>query len=463
MPTLSLEFYIGIGMTFLVVLILSFYAMKQVKKADDLLLGKSGVGALSIVGVLLGTILGGASTIGTAQMAFSQGITGIWFTVGCASGLAFLGFLLGRLEKVHGIRTIPQLLCRRYGTKARPITGIISIFGIFFSIVASNLSMSDLISLIFGGTISSSYLILFFLIMIYTLFGGMLGAGWVGLFKVLMMYGLLIISGIIAFEGLLGEQNYISRLSNAMVYNLFPRGWTLSIGAYLSTIVGVVSTQTYLQAYFPAKSISVARRGYWLSALLILPVGVLSVAIGMFMRASHPELLASQAMPYFIIYYLPPMIGGMGSAVLVLGGMGTAAGLILGMTTIVLKDLLLTWNSVISEKCVLWLGRTSIFALGLLGILFSFWQHGSQILIWNYLSMGLRGAGVFLPLVAALLLPRRFDSYWVVVSMAASTLTVLGVQFLTNQGARSLWYGLGVSFIILAFAYWRRYQKKRRR
>lgn len=458
---LEVGHYLGIAFTFSIVAFLSFSAMKQVKQSDDFLLGKKGMGPAGVVGILLGTILGGASTIGSAQMAFSEGITGFLFTFGAATGLIGMSLFLPRLEKIHRVNTIPQVLCRRYGKKARPITGIISIFGIFFSIVASNLSMSDLVAVVANTTIPYAYFILFVLVMIYVLFGGMLGASWVGIFKTIMLYLLLIISGMITLPALFGEQGGFSLLPATMTQNIFPKGWPLGIASYCSAIIGVASTQTYLQAYYPAKDFPSAQRGYWISALLILPVGVLSVAIGLFMRVNHPEILASQAMPYFLFNYLPSWVCGTGAAVLILGGLGTAAGLIMGMTTIVLKDLIEIWKPNLGEKQLLWVGRIFIMFIGTLSILFSFWQYGSQILIWNYLSMGLRGAGVFLPLLAAFALPRKFDSKIVVLSMGISTLVMLYVQFFTSNGIVSLWYGMGASFICLVVAYWKRKGKRK--
>jgi len=173
---LTIWHYSGVLFTFLVVFFLSFAAMKQVKKSDDFLLGKKGMSPAGVMGILLGTILGASSTVGTAQMAFSEGITGIFMTFGCATGIAGMALLLPRLKRIHGVNTIPQLLCRRYGQKARPITGVISICGIFFSVVSSNLAMSDLIASLGNTTIFTAYEIIFGLIMVYVLFGGMLGA-----------------------------------------------------------------------------------------------------------------------------------------------------------------------------------------------------------------------------------------------------------------------------------------------
>ena len=66
-------------------------AGKKVKTADDYSLGGRSAGVKIVAGSLLGTIVGGAATVGTAQMAFSIGLSAWWFTLGCGLALVFMG------------------------------------------------------------------------------------------------------------------------------------------------------------------------------------------------------------------------------------------------------------------------------------------------------------------------------------------------------------------------------------
>lgn len=49
-------------------------------------------GALVVSGIIMGTLVGGSSTIGTAQLAYNYGLSAWWFTLG--SGIACLIFSL---------------------------------------------------------------------------------------------------------------------------------------------------------------------------------------------------------------------------------------------------------------------------------------------------------------------------------------------------------------------------------
>ena len=43
------------------------------------------------------------------------------------------------------------------------------------------------------------------------------------------------------------------------------------------------------------------------------------------------------------------------------------------------------------------------------------------MLVWNYLSMALRGGGIFLPLTLAIFFPERLSPRWAIASMLLST------------------------------------------
>ena len=82
----------------IVVLALSFvpgwYLGRKVKSADDYSLGGRAAGIPLVTGAILGTIIGGAATLGTAQLAFSFGLCAWWFTLGSGHSFAYYGTFL---------------------------------------------------------------------------------------------------------------------------------------------------------------------------------------------------------------------------------------------------------------------------------------------------------------------------------------------------------------------------------
>jgi len=110
-----------------------------------------------------------------------------------------------------------------------------------------------------------------------------------------------------------------------------------------SMIVGVISTQIYLQAIFAAKDVREARHGAFLSAAVILPIGALGIIVGLYLRASLPGN-GRQSRPGAALFSstdLPPVIAAFFSAGILLIVLGTGAGLVLGVNTNIFNDFLL--------------------------------------------------------------------------------------------------------------------------
>lgn len=81
MHVTTLHLY-SLSLTLFLVALIGIAAARKVKNAADFIIGGHTVGISMVVGTIIGTIIGGAATIGTAQLAFSTGIAALWFTLG---------------------------------------------------------------------------------------------------------------------------------------------------------------------------------------------------------------------------------------------------------------------------------------------------------------------------------------------------------------------------------------------
>ena len=81
-------FVIGLAATLIVIVGLSIYSGMHGGKGS-----KAKNGAPVVAGLIIGTLVGGSSTVGTAQLAFEYGMSAWWFTLG--SGFACLVLALG--------------------------------------------------------------------------------------------------------------------------------------------------------------------------------------------------------------------------------------------------------------------------------------------------------------------------------------------------------------------------------
>ncbi|NLH83615.1 MAG: sodium:solute symporter family protein, partial [Phyllobacteriaceae bacterium] len=150
MTSLSPEHAFGLAATLIVVMAVTVASTRKVKSAVGFsLMGRSS-GVVMIAGSIAGTAVGGAATVGSAQMAFSIGLSAWWFTLGMGLGLAALAAFYALPLRKSGLETVPQYMSRHYGPLAGVLASLTSSLGILFSAVASSLSCIALISLVLG-------------------------------------------------------------------------------------------------------------------------------------------------------------------------------------------------------------------------------------------------------------------------------------------------------------------------
>jgi len=324
---------------------------------------------------------------------------------------------------------------------------------------------------------------------VYVIFGGVWGAGYGGIAKLTFIYLSCIIGGIIVWVKSDGYGNIIPSIIDSMsgtplgaankMYthedasfhykNVVARGALKDIGNGLSVALGVICTQTYAQGVFSSKSNRVGISGPIFSAILMPPVSVICMIIGFYMRAnfitsdeakaitqsgndlpSHVEVIerSSQAFPMFAYHKMPDFIGGIALGTLLVTVVGGGAGLSLGVSTIIHRDILSKIFKIRDAKTSLIMIRTIILIILITAAVIADLMPGTLINDYGFLSMGLRGTTVLLPLTASLFFKNKINSKLCSASIVLGPLSVLISKFAFKVTFDPLFIGLGVCLIL---------------
>ncbi len=435
--------------TIIVVIGSGIYSARSINSAEGYSLAGRSSGVTLIAGSIAGTMIGGGATIGTAQLAYSLGFSAWWFTLGSGMGFILMGLFYARPLRSTGLETIPQYLVLNYGKMAGPLASVISSIGILFSAVASCLPGIQIIAALFNITPGPAALILMILVAAYVFFGGMKGAGISGIMKLIIIWVTLFVAGATAFFALQDIPNFAMIFPSQPWFSLFGNGIGAGLGNLFSLIVGIICTQTYIQAIFSASDSRTAAVGAFVAALVVIPVGLPSIAIAMFMHATHPDILPVLVLPTYLLQYQPAWLGGMGIAGIVLSLVGSIGGLALGIGTMVSKDICYELLHIGTSKTVLWVNRITVLFVTFIASLIAIFNLNSQVLGWNYMSMALRGGAVFLPLTLAIFVPGRLPPVWAVSSMVLSTVASIVAATVLHLPIDPLFIGIAVSAAII--------------
>jgi SSS family solute:Na+ symporter len=447
---LNYQHMITIFLTLLLVTLVGAYSGKRIKSNIDFIQGGNKAGIEIVAGTIMGTLVGGASTVGTAQMAFIYGFSAWWFTLGAGIGCFFLGTFFARPIRESGVKTVPQVLLHQYGQKAGLMAGIFTSLGMFLNIVAQIIAVVALLSAMLGIEPYPAALLAIFLMACYVVFGGVWGTGMVGMVKTLLVYFTALLSGFLALSLSGGIHNLQEIFPSYPWFSLFGRGLGKDLSAGISLVVGVLSTQTYIQAIISGKDLKTSRRGAWVSALLIPPLGLAGIFIGLYMKASFPYIEPALAFPLFVIKFLNPWVGGIVLATLLLSAIGTGAGLALGISTILTQDIYKKYlNIQADEKKILKLTRVLICLVLILALLFVSGKMQSLILQWSFLSMALRGATCFIPMTAALFFKKMITPRAGTAAIFLGPLSVILWELLVPAEIDSLVIGIIISILVM--------------
>lgn len=435
--------------TVAVVIGCGIYFARQVKTAEGFSLNGRSTGVAMLAGTISGTAIGGSSTIGTAQVAFISGLSAWWFTLGTGIAFILMGIFYAKPLRGSALETIAQYLVLNYGKTAGPLTSLISSLGILFSVVASGLAGIQMISALFHISAWQSSLIIMVLVVAYVIFGGLKGAGVSGMLKLAIIWVTLFAAGFSACTSLVAMPNAAQIFPTYPWFSLFGNGFSQAMANLFSVIVGVVCTQSYVQAIYSATDSRTAMFGTFAAALVTIPVGLPSVAVGMFMHVHYPDILPILALPMYLLNYLPAWLGGIGIAGLLLSVVGSIAGLVLGIGTMISRDICSDLWGIVNNRTILWVNRTTVLCVTFLAFVIALSNLQSIVLEWNYLSMALRGAGIFLPLTWAIFRPGTLRRGWVISSMLFSTLAAITGTTVFSLNINPLFIGIIVSFVLI--------------
>ena len=180
--------YTGLAATLLIIVSLSIWSGSRAKKSKR--------NPMPVVaGVITGTLVGGASTIGTAQLAYQFGMSAWWYTLGAGISCLILALVYAKPFRSTGCTTLVGIIRREYGPKVGMAVSVLSSVGTFINVIPQVISATAVLAVIFPNMgMEPAVLISVVFMILYVIFGGTKGAGIVGIVKMILIYITMIIS-----------------------------------------------------------------------------------------------------------------------------------------------------------------------------------------------------------------------------------------------------------------------------
>ncbi|CAA7602157.1 solute symporter family [Acididesulfobacillus acetoxydans] len=369
---------------------------------------------------LAGLAIGGSSTIGVAQNAYTAGISAGWYNVAWAAGGILVGLTVaGRYRKMK-IATIPELFEKYYSSAGRTIAVIgqllVQITITSLQYVAGGAILTALLPGVFNphtGMLTTA--IVFVGI---TLIGGMWGVGLTHVVNVIVIYvGIIVgtLAGLSHFGGFQAIQ--MSLPAQGPWFKPLAGVGVMIVAAWFAVMITqAFSTQAIVQIAFSARNEKAARRGFVVGGLLIMPMGFLSAIMGIIAAAKFPGIVSSSALPK-VVLSLNPIVAGITLSGLWAADVSSASGLLLGSSTLVIEDVWKRYfRPAISDKERMAASRIIVLAVSVITYLLATTVSG----ILNTLTIGLTLTSAYtVVLLFTMFVPglcRRSSAFWTILT-----------------------------------------------
>lgn len=323
--------------------------------------------------MVTGIAVGGASTVGVAEQAFTDGLSAGWYTIAWSCAAVFFGMLISHKIRNYGIVTVSEIIEKVFGKRDGIIATLMQVFLMFginaTQIVAGGAILSALLPSVFNMT---SGMVVSTIIYILTSFlGGYLGASITNLINVIVIYIGLIVGVVYSlrhFDGWLAINMALPQNENW--FDFFSGvGVPIIIGWLVTMVMTAPPNQTLFQAAAAARNEKHARNGFIVAAILMGPTGVLAAIIGIIAASQFAGSIdAAMALPAVAMTF-PPILAGLVLSGLWAADVSTAIGQLLGISTIFTKNIVLTYiNPDMSEKRQILTSKIVLMGTALLGL-----------------------------------------------------------------------------------------------
>ena len=402
---------------FILTVVIGVMAGKKTKSAAAFT-GVS-LSTMAIVCASTGEWLGGTATTGVSEYGFLYGLSGWWYTIANGIGVLVLGLLFAKLFRSLETGTVPGIIEKFFGVKARTVSCIILTFVMLAVGLSQMIAAGKLGESLLGIPFWISAIVFAIIFIVYTLAGGMNAVASTNVMHLFVMYAGVIIAVIVVVSKVGGFGAFKASVdtlkaqgSGGSFWNMFSIGGSKVSSWILASLLGACTAQAGLQPVLSAKNAKQARKACIITAFVAAPFGFFTAFLGMASRvmfetdatflasiertAEGIKIAGKSALPELMMNnsVMHPIVGGLVLAAILAAVLSTVSPIILASGTMVTRDV---YQRVLhpeaTDEQVLKMGRITTAISGVIccvGAIF-LWK-ASAVLELVYAAYSLRGA-----------------------------------------------------------------------
>ncbi len=432
---------------------------------EGYLLGGRKVGPVVTALTLQATSMSGFMFLGAGSEGYTMGYWALWYAAGDIGGgvvnLSVIGRRMRKLSKLLGSLTSIEYLEHRYpGAPTRLVAGSLTIFFLFFYVLAQFIAGGKGMALVTGIPYGWALLVAVGIILLYTWLGGYFAVAYTDLFQSLvMLIGIVWIFGAcLAHLGGLSAANEAVAAIDPSYLSIWGKDlvnegqWGKITGAVLIFSIGYMGWPHVVTRHMAMDRPGSARAAGLYSTLWNLLFVSAPYLVGIFAIVILPDLVdPEQAIFEVAGKLLPPAVTGIVMAAIMAAIMSTADSILLQVGTIASRDLFQRFlRPSASDQQMVLVSRLLILAIALVGYAVALLKPPGVFSIVVFTTSVLGSA--FLPAYVCAVFWRKANSPGALASMVGGAATALiwdlaGLDDLT--AVHAMFVGVAVSTALM--------------
>jgi len=381
------------------------------RSSSEYLIAGRNLGTLVCAVVVAAEWLGGMSTIGVSERAFSTGtLQPVLYNIATATGMVIIGFTVARHYRRRDVHTVSEMLEFLFGERARHASAVAFLIAYITLAYVQLQTCASVISPVFGISWLQAVLVSSAIITAYTYIGGMHAIAVIGIIHVIVMFagiGTALVMGLHNMGGLGALRTALADAGGAeQPFNPLGSEVSHGISLLLGGILGGMAGQASIQPIFAARNPGVARRAAIVSALIIAPFGVIVGLLGLIARSGayiEPSTVTDAKMVLPALFtspnFISPALGGIALAGILAAILSTVGPVNFAVVTIATKDIYQgILNKAALDRQILRTARRLVVLVNAVTIPLALYLR-SEILDAAYVSYAIRAIGAIVILL----------------------------------------------------------------
>lgn len=394
--------------------LISFVVGRRHNSNEDWVVGGRDLPLYVVAFTQYATAVGGGVLVAHVGISYAWGFSVFWYELFVVVGLLILAMFAGWLRK-RKFSTIPEIFTRLYGSNKLLISLVaLAVIVVPMGWLATQfVAFGNLFSAVTGLNFNMLVVLMALISLLFVLPGGLTSVAWSDFFFGVFMVVASVIVAIYAINSAGGVGEMVSNLPDELVS--LPEGFMAAGGTtillWLFAIVpGTLTNQLYYQRIFAAKSGSEARRGIYISAVMVFISGAYALIIGLSVRSQVADFGVDgrEQAAGWLLDQMPSWLLALYGAFLMATIVSTTGSALQSIVVNLVEDLRKTFvKDVGSDNRKVMLSRVATVAVTILAAVLSIVYP--QALNWLVATYAYSASMLVVPLLLGIILNRRFE------------------------------------------------------